>query len=77
MPSGIEVATATRTGMGFFALIKMFLFIFFFGMIFVNFVNIAFIQKDMPKGLEYLGSNFVKVTENLQNESLKLIDVLY
>ena len=43
-------------------------------MIFVNFVNIAFIQKDMPKGLEYLGSNFVKVTENLQNESLKLIE---
>lgn len=74
MPSGLELATATRTGMGFFALFRLFLLIAVFGMIFVNFFIIAVGQKDVPGGLKYLGDNFLSTTQKLQDESLKLIN---
>jgi hypothetical protein len=74
MATGAELVTATRTGMGFFSIIRLTLIIFVFGMIFINFAIIAFAQHDMPGGLKYLSYNFIKTTEKLQNESLKIIE---
>lgn len=74
MPSGLEVATATRTGMGFFALLRMFFYIVFFGIIFINFLVIAVGQHDTKGAVNYLGKTFLQSTSNLQDESLKLID---
>jgi hypothetical protein len=74
MPSGLEVATATRTGMGFFAIIRMFMYIFVFGIIFINFLVIAVGQHDGKSAVKYLGTTFLQSTSNLQDESLKLIE---
>ena len=74
MPSGLEVATATRTGMGFFALFRVFLLIAVFGTIFINFGVIAFGQHNMAGGLKYLGDNFLSTTQKLQDESIKIIN---
>lgn len=68
------VATSVKGGIGFFRVIKIGLGIVLFGLVFINFLSIMIETHEVEQGLKYLGTTFFLTTQNIQDESQKIID---
>jgi hypothetical protein len=68
------VKSSVTGGIGFFKMLKIFVLILLFGLIFINFIVIVVQEHSVEKGVKYLGYNFLLTTEKLQDESQKIID---
>lgn len=63
-----------RGGWGILSKLKLFFLIFFFGIMLVNTVIISIQAHDASVGVKYIGNKFIKATDNLNNDSLKIIE---